>query len=257
MLLTVGLFLIGFTQPIHLYAQSEQSPIAIVEYMKVKPGMNAQYMDCEMAYKDIHQKRVDKGHIVSWQLEQVLFPSGTSAEYDYLTITVVKDMEALETVNNHWGDLISDAPSDQQELLNSADKYRDLVKRELWTVVDGIGNMRAKYAVENFMQVPYAGWSEYLDMETKFVKPIHEKSVEKGNRAGWMVGYMVMPHGESMEYQASTIDFYDSMADMTNSDADLWAATYPGMSREEMDKRILSTRKLVKSETRMLVAYVE
>jgi hypothetical protein len=166
-------------------------------------------------------------------------------------------MEALESVNSHWSALIDAAPADQQKLLNNAAKYRDLVKRELWTVVDGVGNMRAKYAVENYMSVPYSGWSEYMAMETEFVKPIHEKSIEKGNRAGWMVGYMMMPHGEGMDYQASTIDFYDSMADMTNSDADIWEATYPGMSDEEISKRIDKTRMLFKAETRMLVAFVE
>lgn len=48
-----------------------------------------------------------------------------------------------------------------------------------------------------------------------------------------------------------------SMADMNNSDADIWAAIYPGMSDEEIGKRITSTRKLFKSETRMLVTFVE
>lgn len=54
----------------NLHAQQETGYV-IVEYMKVKPGMNDEYRDCERAWKLIHQERVKAGYITGWELEQV------------------------------------------------------------------------------------------------------------------------------------------------------------------------------------------
>ena len=52
-------------------AQNGDTGFVIVEYMKLKPGMNDEYRDCERAWKLIHQERVKAGYITGWELEQV------------------------------------------------------------------------------------------------------------------------------------------------------------------------------------------
>lgn len=78
----------------NLHAQQETGYV-IVEYMKVKPGLWDKYLECEQAWKLVHQYRVKQGLIKGWQLEQVVFPAGTGTEYDFLTITHYKNWKAM------------------------------------------------------------------------------------------------------------------------------------------------------------------
>lgn len=243
-----------------LYSATLQAQLAVVEYMKVKPGMWEKYLECEQAYKIIHQERVEKGYILSWQLDQVLFPSGANTEYDFITVTEIKDLQALETVNDHWDELIEGAPADQLELLSNADDYRTLVKREVWEILDYVptpGDQRPKYILDNYMRVPAGGWQAYVEMESKFVKPIHEKSAAAGNRAGWLLAAMVLPQGDDFAYQASAVDFFHTLPDMTNDNSPFWKEVYPNMSDEEIGKRIESARTVAKRELRVIVDYTE
>jgi hypothetical protein len=89
------------------------------------------------------------------------------------------------------------------------------------------------------------------------VQPVHEKNIALGNRAGWMMAIMVQPRGDGLSYQASTIDYYDSWADMTNDEGQAWSVVYPGMSDAEIIERIESTRTLVRTEVRELILFVE
>ncbi len=243
-----------------LYAQDDEKQYVIVEYMKVKPGMMTKYRECEKAWKMIHEARLKAGYITGWELERVVFPSGTDNEYDFLTITHYKNWKAMDAEDSSTFEKFFKAlPEDQRMAADSANTYRDIVKREIWTGLEVLfapGAKNPKYRVENFMSVPAGGWDQWMEMETKFAKPFIEKSMEMGNRAGWLIGSLVLPRGSELPYQASTIDFYDSWEDMGKSDEKAWTAVYGDMEDEQIGKRINSTRTLVKSEVRLLVDHV-
>lgn len=258
-ILTLAFSGLLFLKPVA--AQDDSTAYVIVEYMKVKPGMNDEYLACEQAWKLIHQERVKAGYITGWELEQVLYPSGTGTEYDYLTITHYKNWKALNAENGSTFDALFKAlPEDKREIANKAEEYRDLVKREIWTAGDRVfatGSGRPRYEIENFMKIPADGWDNWIDMESNFVKPVHEKNIALGNRAGWLMSFMVLPRGEELPYQASTVDFYSTWEDMAKNEGAAWEAVYPGISMEEIGKRIESARTLVRSELRQLVDFVE
>jgi hypothetical protein len=245
----------------HLSAQEDDPGYAIVEYMKVKPGMNAKYLECEKAWKLIHQERKKAGLITGWDLEQVILPGGTHTEYDYLTITFLKNWDAIGRLDESWNDetwamLTKSLTPAQKEVANNAGQYRDLVKREIWTASDMVfasEGQQAKYRVENFMKIPTGGWDDWMEMESRFVKPVHEKNIALGNRAGWAMAFMVFPRGEACEYDASTMDFYSKWEDMDNDEGAAWESVYPGMSQSHVGNRIESTRTLVRAEVRALV----
>ncbi len=94
-------------------------------------------------------------------------------------------------------------------------------------------------------------------MATRFAKPVHEKNITKGTRAGWLMGFMVLPRGGGYPYQASTVDFFNSWEDMDKDEGKAWQEVYPGMSEALISKRIESSRSLVKTEVRRLVESVE
>lgn len=246
-------------------AQTNDNDYVIVEYMKVKPGMMDKYRACEAVWKLIHQERIKAGYITGWELEQVIFPSGTGSEYDFLTITHLKNWKAIDDLNTTWTDeiwakLTKNLTAEQKKLADEAEDYRDLVKREIWTAGDRVfapGVKRPMFAVENFMKVPDGGWDAWIDMETKFVKPVHQKSIELGTRAGWLMGFMVLPRGGDYPYNVSTVDYYNSWEEMDMDEQKSWDAVYPGMSDEKIGAKINDARKLVKTEVRRLVEYTD
>ena len=256
-MLTLALLCLFFYQ--NGNAQDADTEFVVAEYMKVKPGMMDQYRDCEAAWKMVHQYRLDKGLITGWELEQVDYPNGTGTEYDFVVVTHFKNWEAMGDDGNWYEAAMKTLHADKRAIAEKAELYRDLVKREIWTGGDATFAPDAKrplYRVENYMKIPANGWEDWIAMETKFVMPVHQKSIDMGNRAGWMMAFVVLPRGDAYDYQASTIDFYDSWADMGKNDAAAWEAIYPDMSGDYAGRRIESTRTLVKTEVRRLVDFV-
>lgn len=237
-----------------------QGGFAIVDYMKVKPGMGEKYLECEKAWKLIHQERKRLGQIEDWNLEQIMWPWGASAEYDYLTVTFVKSWDDIGKLQENWETALKVIPADKKALIDNTGQYRDLVKSEIWSEVDFTAKADfkgSKYVVENFFKVPPGGWNDYMEMETRFVKPVHQKNIELGNRAGWVLTRMVMPRGAEQPYNCSTVDLFDKWEDMDNDDSKAWETVYPGMSDGHIGRRIESVRTLVRSEIRMVVDSVQ
>ena len=245
--------------PLQAQDQNDQRYV-VAEYMKVKPGMWDQYLACEKVWKKIHAFRVEKGHIVGWELEQVMLPSGTANEYDFLTLTHFKNWDSMDQNGAWWEEAFATLTDEEKEIANAAEQYRDLIRREIWTAGDFAFrkdmDSNPKYRVENFMKLPPAGWSAWASLESDFVKPVHEKNIEKGNRAGWVMGYMVYPRGANMEYDCSTVDFYDSWDQMDNNEGEAWQEVYPDIKWDELDQKIENTRTLVRTEVRMITDYV-
>lgn len=258
-----SLLFLGYLLPGSSFAQEDQG-YALVEYMKVKPGMGQQYLECEAVWKKIHQNRLEMGLISGWDLQEVLYPRGTHTEYDYITITKVENWDALNFrqgwTEETWERATKGLSEEEIEMADQAEMYREIVKAEIWTAYDVVmrtGDTRPRIEVENFMRIPANGWDAWLDMEMNMVKPVHQKSVEMGTRAGWMITTMVLPRGDELPYQASTLDFYESWADMDQDESAAWEAVHPDLSDRVAEDRINGTRTLVRTEVRMLIDYVE
>lgn len=229
-----------------------QDGYAIVDYMKVKPGMYDKYLECEKAWKTLHQNRKAQGKIRAWHLEEVVYPSGANAEYDFLTVVFVDNWDVIGHLWDNYEAELKALPADQRAIAEKAGEYRNLVKSEIWRTADYISKKDAKanYVVENFFKVPAGGWDDYMEMETRFVKPVHQKNIDLGNRLGWALTVMVMPRGAEQPYDCSTVDLYDKWEDMDNDEGKAWETVYPDMSDAHIGKRIESTRTLVRSEIR-------
>lgn len=258
-MLTLAFFCLFLNENLH--AQNDEPGFAVVEYMKVKPGMMEEYRECEKVWKTIHQARIKAGYITGWQIEKVMYPSGTDAEYDFVVSTIYKDWKAIDAENGEtFAALFKAMPEEERAIANNASEYRDIVKREIWTAEEMIfapGSTRPKYIVENFMSIPIGGWNKWLEMETTFAKPFILKSMEMGNRAGWLIGNMIFPRGREYPYQASTVDYYHSWEDMSINESEIWKIVHGNISSEEIGARIGSVRTVVRSEVRYLLDYVE
>jgi hypothetical protein len=245
----------------NLNAQGEeQTDVVLVEYMKVKPGMMDNYKKCEKVWKKIHELRVKEGAITGWELNEVLFPSGTSAEYDFLTVTHYKNWGAMneEGIKN-WVSYFKTLNKEEQKIADSTEMYRDLVKREIWEAPVRLepkeGSM-PKYFVENFMNIKEGKWEEWMNMEVDFAMPVHKKNIEKGNLGGWLLTNMLLPRGAELPYQASTVDIYNTWEDMAKDQGAAWKEVYPEMDWGKIDKKVNSSRTIVRSEVREVIYFV-
>ncbi len=236
-----------------------QGGYALCDYMKVKPGMYDKYLECEKAWKTIHQNRVKQGKIKWWHVEEVLYPAGTNTEYDFIVITYVENWDAIGHLWDNWDAEQKALPANLKPLVENTEMYRDRVKSEIWRDRDFITkkDFKDNYIVENFFKVPPGGWDDYVEMETRFVKPVHQKNIDLGNRAGWNLNYMVVPQGAGQAYDCSTIDFYDKWEDMDNDDGKAWQTVYPGMTDAHISKRVEATRTLVRQDIRQVIMRTE
>lgn len=245
-----------------LQAQEEDNRVfAIVDYMKVAPGMHAEYLACENAWKTIHQERVKAGDILGWEVEEVVY-SGVNEEYNYLTVTLVKGWAAVERGNMDFDKLTASLPDDQRKYIDNANDYRTWVKGEIWQMQDQVfpeGDNRPLYRVENFCDLPDVPntWDNYMTMEKEFAKPVIEERVKTGKQAGWVLSNLFRSRGSAYSYHVSTLDFFDSWEDIAASDDESWETVYPDLTDEQIGRRIYSTKIPVRTEIRKLVLYTE
>ena len=83
-------------------AHAQDAPpakVARVEFMKILPGKGAEYQKLETLWKtEIHQDRVNKGQVESWNLFVAMYPGGTKREYDVVAMHIFSSFEKMETM---------------------------------------------------------------------------------------------------------------------------------------------------------------
>ena len=259
LLLWLGILLVPFKSG----AQNEDKMYYQLAYMKVKPGMYTDYLKLEREiWKPIHQERVKQGKAAGWYMYEILYPSGSGAEYDYVIVNSVKGWKGIETMWDGYMDIAKKVlTKEQMVLMEKTESTRDIVKMELWTSEDGAFDeldSTAMYQVCNYMQIPSGKWEEYMSMEKNLVKPVQQAEIKAGGRAGWGLYGMIFPYSDNAPYQAATVDFYYAWKDIGASNGgDLWEKIHPDMSESYISRQINESRTLVRQEVRVLVDQVD
>jgi hypothetical protein len=112
-----------------------QSRYILVDFMRSKPGVNYVAVAREL-WKPIHQERVKSGTLNQWALYELVLPGGTSYPYDYGTVNSVSSLSALEAP--YPDDLFRRVHprTPLTEIGNRTMASRDLVRSELWVLID-------------------------------------------------------------------------------------------------------------------------
>lgn len=108
-----------------------------LDYMKVKPGMNASYLKIEREdWMPFHKTLLESGQATAWGLWRQLFPSGSDFPFDYITSSRYGTYaQVMET--DYEKTFKKASPSkDLNAIFDRTTKSRDLVKSELWEVVE-------------------------------------------------------------------------------------------------------------------------
>lgn len=81
----------GFTQ------QAASPTVVEVGCMKIDPLKEEDYLKMEHdLWRPVHQERIKQGHMRSWTLYSVRFPSGSKNECDYRTVNVYNSLADME-----------------------------------------------------------------------------------------------------------------------------------------------------------------
>lgn len=122
-----------------VHGQSEPGTYFRVNFMKVAPGGEQEYLNVEQEeWKPVHQALVESGRMNSWWLFETLYPAGTSHEYNYVAVDVFDSLENLE--NPGYVDMFpkvheGESYEDASERTMAA---RDVANTELWRLVDHV-----------------------------------------------------------------------------------------------------------------------
>lgn len=115
-----------------------QFKYVMIDFMKVRPGMDEAYRKVEDEWKPFHQHLADNGKAAGWGLWSVIFPGGSSRTHDYVTSTRYINYNQLGELDfaGTWKTVYPSA--DPQAVFDRAEKARDLVKSELWELIAGL-----------------------------------------------------------------------------------------------------------------------
>jgi L-rhamnose mutarotase len=108
-----------------------------VDFMKVKPGNEVLYLDVEKnIWKPVHTEFIKAGTRAGWSLWSQMYPSGSDNEYQFVTANLFSDFSKIGAANYDDAFKKAHAGKDLDALYEKTGNSRDLVRSELWEVLD-------------------------------------------------------------------------------------------------------------------------
>jgi hypothetical protein len=108
-----------------------------LDYMKIKPGKSADYVKAETEdWMPFHQSLVNDGQSTGWGLWQFVFPGGSDSPYDYVTSNRYATYAQVMATDYEKTFRKASPSKNVNDIFARTTQTRDLVKSELWEVVD-------------------------------------------------------------------------------------------------------------------------
>jgi hypothetical protein len=246
-----------------IQAQNDQPTFLIVDYMKAKPGMNADYVKLEKVWKKLHDARVKAGKVSGWALLEVVSPYGTSTSHNYVTVQLCKGEDQLNAYfDGSMMDDVNVLSKDDMAMAEKTEQYRDMVSSEVWLYQDGIPSKNwgeGTVQVFNFFALPEGKTTtDHVNMEKKIWMPLHQARIDDNRLGGWEMYSLMMPMGSGMPYADATIDYYDNMKQFL-SDPEMvryFEKVHEGRDMDKLWAITSSTADLTIGEVRRVIASV-
>jgi hypothetical protein len=243
--------------------QASQTPtqFVVLDYMKVAPGKEAEYVRLEQqVFKPLHQQRVKNKEMVAWGLYQVPFTADTHREYDYVTANVYDNIAATEAAGLIPAFLRLHPGKAGTSLIVQTEAARVTVRREIWQLIDQTTPLGtadkpappAKYLIVTFMLSKAGG--NYETVEKELWKPIHQDLVKSGGMLSWSLYGLVLPGGTSYPYDYATVNGLSNLTAFTNMYSDeLFKRVHPNITVTDLGNRTAASRDPVRQELWVLV----
>ena len=99
-----------------------------------------------------------------------------------------------------------------------------------------------------FMKVAPGKSAEYLALERDIFRPLFQERIKQGTSRSWTVYSVRFPAGTKREYDYAVVNTYNSLADIDRSNIEVAAKVHPNISGDELTRRTLAARDLVRGE---------
>jgi hypothetical protein len=110
-----------------------------VDYMKVPQGMEGEYYDVETnIWKPVHNEFIKAGSRVGWSLWSRVFPSGSGLDFQFITVNYFSEFSKIGTDDYNAAFSKAHPGKNLDELGTKTNSSRELVKSELWEVVEKV-----------------------------------------------------------------------------------------------------------------------
>jgi L-rhamnose mutarotase len=110
---------------------------AVLDFMKVKEGMIDEYLKVEREdWKPLHQVLTKEGNRVGWALWDYMVPGGTGSPHDFVTTMLFNDYQSIKAANDAEAYKRAHPNGDLAASVARTRKSRDVVRTEIWEVVD-------------------------------------------------------------------------------------------------------------------------
>lgn len=113
------------------------------------------------------------------------------------------------------------------------------------------GTPPPKVLLVSSMKVLPGKGEQYLNLETKVWKPLHQARIRAGNGRSWALYEVRFPSGTSASRDYVTINVFDSMLDFDKLEDSLFKAlpqVYPNKNAQQFLSETLATRDLTLNE---------
>jgi len=219
--ITGGLLLACIVYPGIISAQAQRTWYRF-SYYKILPGKERELRSMmETVDAKVQQERVNSGAITGWYVYEMLSPTGSSAEYDYVTVTATNSHNSIfETTYTFDSAFKKIFPGKDAKFF--ADYYSklsivcSLAKEEVYAefaVADSSSQdgFKFKYLIVDFMQPKPEKGGEYYKMETDTFRLIHKERIKLGAISQWAFLGLQWPFDMKTRYSDLAINFYNDM----------------------------------------------
>jgi hypothetical protein len=230
----------------------------VVNYMQVKPGGEAAYIELERNWKKVHEARQLAGNMMQWFLYTKEF-GGAADGYQFMTVNVYKSLadyfsEDWDAINKWLPDMNEKAWADFSVKTES---IRTIALTQCFYVNAKTAAKGAKphqFLVLDLMKTFPSKEGDYAKSEMEIFKPVHEEMVKQKNKEGWE--FWQKQFGSNAAFDFATANYYSSMAQFGTGDWEaIFKKVHPGKSIELVNNA-LRTRDMKETIVWRLVDYL-
>jgi hypothetical protein len=242
-----------------VFSQPAPGPYAVIDYFKVQPGKGAAYAKMEKElWKPVHEARKKAGEITGWFCYSIDF-SGSSNEYNFVTVTMVDNLAKLDIDNTEsWFKKIHPQKKIDDVMKMTLDA-RDGMKSELARMVVGAFPQSSQKSMPivqlRFIKADPSSGASYSTLVKNAIAPTYQELVNSGKVPAWDFWELWLPVGSSTPYShvmAMEAKGYAQFAEDYGFDQ-AFKKINPNIDLAETRKVLRSVRTVVKEEIWRLI----
>jgi hypothetical protein len=195
-----------------LFAQQAPSGYHRVACVKIKPDKAAEYSKfSEDVLHKLYQSLADSGHITTYYQLRSVIPTGTSAQCDYILVTMYPGAPPKLLGPEELGAALKKAglTITAQEFYARRNDSTELVSWDMFQNQAFVGGAKkGDYFMVNYMKS--ANVDDWVAYEKKVWQPFAEAMVKDGVESGWSLNLKVLPRGSDLAFQGVSVDVYPS-----------------------------------------------